>query len=80
MMSWNTLDPHIRHTAEQVLTRKQLDVWKLHLAGLGTRRIADMLHITRSTTRTHLADTHTRLEQAGIHLDASGHYHQEHAA
>ena len=79
-MSWNTLHPDIRHIATTVLTPKQLDVWKLHLAGLGARRISDMLGVTRSTIRSHLHHTHTALEQAGVHHDASGRYYQKEAA
>lgn len=79
-MSWSSLPPDIRTTTERVLTRKQLDVFKLTLAGLGTRRISDMLLITRSTVRSHQHDAHTALEQAGIRRDASGRYYRKEAA
>lgn len=52
-MSWNTLPPHIKQTAEAELTRKQLDVLKLTLAGWGTRRIANYLGVAEPTARAH---------------------------
>lgn len=61
MMSWNTLDPHIRHTAERVLTRKQLDVLRLHTNGLGTRAIALTLDIAEPTARATLTRAHQKL-------------------
>lgn len=60
-MTWNQLHPDHRLLAENTLTRKQLDVYKLHLAGCGTRRIALMLDISQSTARTHLARAHQKL-------------------
>ncbi len=53
-MTWNTLPPATRATAEQLLTRKQLDILKLHLAGYGIRRISLALDISPSTVRSHL--------------------------
>lgn len=79
-MSWNTLDPTIKAIAQQALTRRQLDVWKLHLAGLGQRRIADMLQITRSTVRSHLHDAHQTLARNGVHRDRTGRYYRKEAA
>ncbi len=52
-MSWQTLSPEIRVIAERELTRKQLDVLKLWIAGAGTARIAVMLGISESTARGH---------------------------
>jgi DNA-binding CsgD family transcriptional regulator len=60
-MSWRTLPPHVRQAAEHALTRKQLDVLKLHLAGCGTRRIATMLSISEPTAREHLRRAKARL-------------------
>ena len=65
-MSWSTLEPVVRETAERELTAKQLDVWKLHLAGCSYRRIAMMLDIAVPTVRGHLEATHLRLERNGI--------------
>ena len=53
-MSYSTLSPEIRETAERILTRKQLDVFKLWCAGAGTARIAIMLDVAEPTARRHL--------------------------
>jgi DNA-binding CsgD family transcriptional regulator len=53
-MSYATLPPDVRETAERVLTRKQLDVFKLWCAGAGTARIGIMLDVSEATARTHL--------------------------
>lgn len=53
-MSWNTLTPQHRAHLEHTLTPGQLDVLILHLAGCSQRRIADMLGISRTTTRDRL--------------------------
>lgn len=79
-MSWNTLHPTIQTTAQNVLTPKQLEAWKLELAGYGTRRIAEHLSISRASTIDRLDSAYRRLHAAGIRQDASGHYHQETAA
>jgi DNA-binding CsgD family transcriptional regulator len=60
-MSWKTLDPNIQTIATRELTRKQLDVLKLHLAGCGTRRIATMLDISEPTAREHLRRARAKL-------------------
>lgn len=65
-MSWNHLTPELQTIAQQVLTRKQLDVLKLHLAGCGTRRIATMLDISEPTAREHLRRALAKLRP---HLD-----------
>ncbi len=49
-MSWNTLDPKHQTHLEETLTRKQLDVLVLHLAGCSQRRIATMLGYRSKTT------------------------------
>ena len=59
-----TITPTIKHLAEQALTRKQLDVLKLHLAGCGTRRIATMLDISEPVAREHLRIAKLRLAHA----------------
>lgn len=53
-MAWSSLPENVREVAERVLTRKQLDVFKLSCAGAGTARIAIMLDISPSTARAHL--------------------------
>lgn len=76
-MSWRELPQDVRSTAENVLTRKQLDVWKLWLAGCSSRRIALMLMVSRSTVRSHLEDGMIRLSQAGVRVSAEGVYYLE---
>lgn len=53
-MSWNTIDPRHRQELEQRLTKKQLDVLVLMLAGCGSRRISDMLGISRTAAKDHM--------------------------
>lgn len=53
-MSWSTIPPAHQSAIAAALTSKQLDVYKLHLAGCGYRRISLMLDINPSTVRTHL--------------------------
>lgn len=63
-MSWSTLPPTIQNTATRALTRRQLDVLKLHLAGCGTRRIATMLDLSEPTIREHLRRAKANLARA----------------
>jgi DNA-binding CsgD family transcriptional regulator len=53
-MSYSKLPADVREFAERALTRKQLDVFKLWCAGVGTARIGIMLDISESTARGHL--------------------------
>jgi DNA-binding CsgD family transcriptional regulator len=53
-MAYSSLPSDVRSTAERVLTRKQLDVFKLWCAGTGTARIAIMLDVAEPTARAHL--------------------------
>lgn len=75
-MSWSQLPHEIRDTAETVLTGKQLEAWKLELAGLGTRRSAEHLNLSRTTVVDRLNTTYRKLTAAGITQDASGNWHQ----
>ena len=50
-MSFASLPPNIKDTAEAVLTRKQLDVFKLWCGGAGTSRIATMLDVSEPVAR-----------------------------
>lgn len=61
-MSYATLPPEVRQAAERVLTRKQLDVFKLWCAGAGTARIGLMLGIAQSTAREHLRRSHQKIQ------------------
>lgn len=51
MSSYADLDKRTRDVAERVLTKKQLDVFKLWMGGLGTSRIAIMLDISEPVAR-----------------------------
>jgi DNA-binding CsgD family transcriptional regulator len=53
-MSYATLPSDVREAAERVLTRKQLDVFKLWCSGYGTARIATMFDISEPVARRHL--------------------------
>ena len=61
-MSFQSLSPEIKELAERELTRKQLDVFKLWLAGAGTTRIALMLDIAEPTARGHLTRAKQKLK------------------
>ncbi len=61
-MSWNQLPTHTRIELQGRLTKRQLDILTLHLAGCSQRRIATMLNLDRSTVRDHLAIGLTKLE------------------
>lgn len=61
-MSWSSLSPEVQIIAERELTRKQLDVLKLWLAGAGTARIAVMLGIAEATARGHLTRAKQKLK------------------
>lgn len=53
-MSWSSLPPARRELIAAALTTKQIDVYKLHLAGCGHRRASLMLGLDESTIRGHL--------------------------
>jgi DNA-binding CsgD family transcriptional regulator len=63
-MTFATLPPDVREIAEGILTRKQLDVFKLWCAGAGVKRIAIMLDVSPSTARTHLARAQQKIDIA----------------
>lgn len=54
MVTWASLPPETRAIAEEVLTRKQLDVFKLWANGYGAVRISLILGISEATVRGHL--------------------------
>jgi DNA-binding CsgD family transcriptional regulator len=66
MPGYSSLSAEVQTAAERVLTRKQLDVFKLHCAGCSYRRIATMLEIGVPTVRGHLDAAHHRLEREGV--------------
>ena len=61
-MAYGELDPQTREIAERVLTRKQLDVFKLWCAGYGTARIAVILDVAEPTARGHLRRAIQKIE------------------
>ena len=61
-MAFAKLSPEVRLIAERELTRKQLDVLKLWLAGAGTTRISVMLGVSDSTVRGHLRRAFQKLQ------------------
>jgi DNA-binding CsgD family transcriptional regulator len=61
-MAYSSLPVEVRQVAEQVLTRKQLDVFKLWCAGAGTARIGLMLDISEATARTHLRRARQKIQ------------------
>lgn len=61
-MSWASLPPDVRSTAERILTRKQLDVLKLSMQGYGTTRISLILGVSEATARGHLRRAHQKLK------------------
>lgn len=50
-MSYADLPSDVRQAAESVLTRKQLDVFRLWSNGAGTARIATMLDVAEPVAR-----------------------------
>jgi DNA-binding CsgD family transcriptional regulator len=74
-VSWSTLPLEIREVAERVLTRMQLRVWVLELAGLSERRIAEKLKLSRWTIRDHHQAAYRELRRAGVRQHADGTWH-----
>lgn len=52
-MSWNSLDQWEREQLAKQLTPRQLDVYRLRLAGCPWQFIGEALHISPRTARTH---------------------------
>jgi DNA-binding CsgD family transcriptional regulator len=53
-VSWSSLPADRRAAIAEALTQKQLDVYKLHMAGYGYRRMALFLEVTDGAVRGHL--------------------------
>lgn len=66
-MSWQDADPRLRDVCERVLTEKELAAVKLLNAGYGTRRIANVLGVDRSTIRDRLASAERKITAAINH-------------
>lgn len=79
-MSWSTLEPRIREIAEQVLTDRQLEMWKLELDGRGTRFIGLRLDLPRTTVRDRLTAIHRSLRRSGVRQREDRSYYLEEAA
>lgn len=79
-MSWNRLPAEVQTTATKALTEKQLDAFKLELAGLSMRNIARHLEIARTTAQDRLEATHKALRAAGVRQDATGQWTIKEAA
>lgn len=52
-MSWRDLTEQQRQHARETLTKRQLDVYTLTLAGCSQRQIATMLGLTKTTVADH---------------------------
>lgn len=79
-MSWRDLEPELRALAVEALTAKQLDAWKLELAGYGARTIGQMLDLSKTAVTDRLAAAHRRLERAGVCQDGSGRWYIQEVA
>jgi transcriptional regulator len=79
-MSWADLDLATRQLAQATLTPKQLDVWKLELAGVTAYRMELMLDTSRSNIREHLRAARRNLFRAGLRQDDNGNWRIEEAA
>lgn len=53
-MSWRDLTDPERQRARDRLTKRQLDVYTLHIAGCSQRQIATMLGLTKTTVADHI--------------------------
>jgi DNA-binding CsgD family transcriptional regulator len=59
---YSSLPDDVRTAAERVLTRKQLDVFRLWCSNYGTARMAMMLDVSESTVRVHLRRAQQKLK------------------
>jgi len=79
-MSWASLHPDVQTVAQTTLTQKQLDVWKLELAGASENQIARILDCSRWTVRDHLATVTDKLSRAGIRQSVTGRFYLKETA
>jgi len=73
MTSWSQLPPVIRAIAEEVLTPKQLETYKLAANGMTDREIAVLAKVSRRAIR-------DRLEEADIKIRRHPQYPKQEAA
>ena len=71
-MFWPELPSDVREIAERVLTTKQLEAWQLELRGLGVRKIAARLEITKGAASDRLEAAYLKLRKAGVRQDEFG--------
>ncbi len=71
-MSWSSLPVNVRDVAERELTSKQLEAWRLHLAGWGMMRIARQLNVTKGAVADRLHNAETKLLNEGVRMDEFG--------
>lgn len=71
-MSWRTLDPAVREAVEATLTEKQLEAFRLYLAGWSTHAMALALHIDRRAIRDRLDAARRNLARAGVEQSSTG--------
>jgi predicted DNA-binding protein (UPF0251 family) len=74
-MSWGALPLDVRELAERVLTVKQLEAWQLELRGLGVRKIAARLEITKGAAADRLEAAYLKLRKAGVRQDEFGRWY-----
>lgn len=74
-MTWEQLPDDVKTVAERALTVKQLEVFKLHVAGLSDHQMMWKLGIHRSTARDRLNAATLNLLRAGVRQDPSGRWH-----
>jgi len=71
-MFWPELPSDVREIAERVLTTKQREAWELELRGLGVRKIAARLEITKGAASDRLEAAYLKLRKAGVRQDEFG--------
>jgi hypothetical protein len=74
-MSFSTLSDETREIAERVLTEKQLEAFKLELAGWGMQRIARHLEITKGAAVSRIDNAHLKLRKAGVRQNQFGEWY-----
>jgi DNA-binding CsgD family transcriptional regulator len=79
-VSWNALPATVRDVAADVLSQRQLEAWKLELAGNSIRAIAVIQSVSRTTARDRLRDARRRLRDAGVVQSTTGKYYLRRAA
>ena len=65
-MSWKHLPPELQTLATAALTQRQLEAWKLEIAGYGIRPTALALGIRPTSVRDRLDAAHLALSKHGV--------------